>query len=49
MAAKPHGLFQSWFENFWCFALFSFAGIGAVHFDKPQQFLKSIQKFAVLI
>lgn len=38
MAAKSHGFFQNWFESFWCFALFSFSGIGAVYFDKLQQF-----------
>lgn len=31
-AAKSHGFFQNWFENFWCFALLSFSGIGAVCF-----------------
>lgn len=30
--AKSHGSFQNWFESFWCFALLSFSGIGAVHF-----------------
>jgi len=41
--------FRIGLRTFWCFALFSFSGIGAACFDKPQQFLKSIQKFAMLI
>lgn len=45
MAAKSHGFFQNWFESFWCFALFSFSGIGAVHLTSFSSFRKAFRSF----